>query len=152
MAVNYNHVIYLTKALLPQLKRRAKEKKVGIMITGSSGANGVGPGLSIYSSAKRGVRLFGQALRFELKSYKIEVSVYEPGEVKTKMLPTEVPIRTISTYQSVQGALKDMGREEVFTGNGRHDTIVALFVTMHKYAHHFTMGEVFRQVSAIMTK
>jgi len=84
--LNALHVVYLTKALLPQLQER--DGKSLILTTSSSLANAVLPGLANYCATKAMVSNFMEALYFEVRD-KIDVTVWEPGPCYTKLFEGE---------------------------------------------------------------
>jgi short-subunit dehydrogenase len=124
MILNGLHVVFLTKSLLPQLE--ARSKRTAIVIT-SSIASFVGlPRAAIYSATKAMERLFGEALHYELQ-HKMDVMVYTPGFVKTKLLVEAQkgrnPPLTIDADLSVAGMHRDLGRSVSSCGHWKHSLL-----------------------------
>lgn len=80
--MNLLHVVYLLKALLPQLL--ARTKRSAILTTGSG--LGIRPvaGIATYSASKSFVSYLAQSLNYELKD-KIDVINYECGMMRTNL-------------------------------------------------------------------
>ena len=84
LAVNVQGTLYLTHAALPHLVRAAQAapRQVADVVSISSTAGRVArPGSSVYNLTKFGVVAFSEALRQELISQRVRVSVVEPGTV-----------------------------------------------------------------------
>lgn len=88
IALNQRALLYVTKAALPHLKSAAASDLRGVadIVNLSSYAGRVAsPGFAVYNMTKFGVNGFTEALRQELGSSHIRVSVLEPGAVKTEL-------------------------------------------------------------------
>jgi NADP-dependent 3-hydroxy acid dehydrogenase YdfG len=88
LAVNVQGTLYLTHAALPHLVRAAQAapRQVADVVSISSTAGRVArPGSSVYNLTKFGVVAFSEALRQELISQRVRVSVVEPGTVDTEL-------------------------------------------------------------------
>ena len=88
VAVNVQGMLYLTHAALPHLVRAARDspRQVADVVSISSTAGRVArPGSSVYNLTKFGVVAFSEALRQELISQRVRVSVVEPGTVDTEL-------------------------------------------------------------------
>jgi NADP-dependent 3-hydroxy acid dehydrogenase YdfG len=86
--VNVRGVLYITRAALPHLVKAADEgpRRVADVVTISSTAGRVArPGTVVYNVTKFGVVAFSEALRQELQSKRVRVSVVEPGTVNTEL-------------------------------------------------------------------
>jgi NADP-dependent 3-hydroxy acid dehydrogenase YdfG len=86
--VNVRGVLNLTHAALPHLVRAAADSPRGVadLVTISSTAGRVArPGSTVYNLTKFGVTAFSEALRQELISKRVRVSVVEPGTVDTEL-------------------------------------------------------------------
>src|ERR1700728_4294873 len=86
--VNVRGVLSVTHAALPYLVRAAEDspRRVADLVTISSTAGRVArPGSSVYNLTKFGVTAFSEALRQELLSQRVRVSVVEPGTVDTEL-------------------------------------------------------------------
>ncbi len=82
IAINFRAPVAMVRAFLPQL--RASKPAQIVNISSIFGIIGV-PGNVAYCSAKFGLRGFSEALRGELASGDVGVSVVHPGGVKTKI-------------------------------------------------------------------
>ncbi len=80
MDVNYFGVMRVVSAVLPSMRERMSGK---IIIIGSMGGRIAIPMQSHYSSSKYALEAYSDALRLELKPYDIDVTIVEPGDIKT---------------------------------------------------------------------
>lgn len=80
MTINFTSQVFLTKALLPALKRKANSDL--IFIGSEAGLKGCRKG-AIYCASKFALRGFTQALREECGNSKVRVCLINPGMVKT---------------------------------------------------------------------
>ena len=78
--LNLTSHIYLVRALLPGMKKRAAGD---IVLMGSESARSGGKRGAVYSAAKFGLRGLAQSLRQECAASGIRVSIVNPGMVKT---------------------------------------------------------------------
>lgn len=86
IAVNYLGTVYVTKAVVPAMLKRGSGHIVNI----SSVAGFLNIyGYTAYGAAKFAVRGFSDALRMELKSYGIQVSLVFPPDTDTPQLAYE---------------------------------------------------------------
>ena len=86
--VNVRGVLNVTHAALPHLVRAAADspRRVADLVTISSTAGRVArPASGVYNLTKFGVTAFSEALRQELLSQRVRVSVVEPGTVDTEL-------------------------------------------------------------------
>jgi NAD(P)-dependent dehydrogenase (short-subunit alcohol dehydrogenase family) len=79
--VNLIGQVAVTQAFLPAL-RRARGRVVFLSSIGGLIAN---PYMSPYHASKFGIEAVGDALRQELRPFRIEVSIVEPGSIATPM-------------------------------------------------------------------
>src|SRR6516164_4652736 len=89
VALNVQGLLYVTHAALPHLVRAAGDsaRQVADLITiSSTGGRVARPGSSVYSLTKFGAAAFSEALRQELLSRRVRVSVVEPGTVDTELV------------------------------------------------------------------
>ena len=89
IALNVQGMLSLTHAALPHLVRAAEDslRRVADLVTITSTAGRVArPGSSVYSLTKFGAAAFSEALRQELLSRRVRVSVVEPGTVDTELV------------------------------------------------------------------
>ncbi len=82
MNTNFYGAVNVTKQFLPHLKRSCKPKIINI--SSMAGLSGT-PFLSGYSASKWALEGLSEALRIELESYNIQVTLIEPGMYKTGM-------------------------------------------------------------------
>ncbi len=80
MTINFTSQVFLTKALLPALKRKANSDL--IFIGSEAALKGSRKG-SIYCASKFAIRGFTQALREECGNSNVRVCLINPGMVKT---------------------------------------------------------------------
>ena len=88
VALNVQGMLYITHAALPHLVRAAADspRQVADLVTITSTAGRVArPGSSVYNLTKFGAAAFCEALRQELLSRRVRVSVVEPGTVDTEL-------------------------------------------------------------------
>ena len=83
--LNLGSQIYLVRALLPGMKKRATGD---IIFMGSESALSGGKRGAVYAAAKFGLRGLAQSLRHECASSGIRVSIVNPGMVKTPFFDT----------------------------------------------------------------
>jgi NADP-dependent 3-hydroxy acid dehydrogenase YdfG len=89
VALNVQGLLYVTHAALPHLVRAAAEspRRIADVVNISSTAGRVArPGSSVYNLTKFGVAAFSEALRQEMLSHRVRVSVVEPGTVDTELV------------------------------------------------------------------
>jgi NAD(P)-dependent dehydrogenase (short-subunit alcohol dehydrogenase family) len=83
MEVNFYGLVRMTKAVLPHMRQRQS----GTIINISSLLGVIGsPYSAFYVASKHAVEGFSKSLRYELKPFNIQVSMIEPGFVKTELL------------------------------------------------------------------
>ena len=89
VALNVQGLLYVTHAALPHLVRAAggSPRRVADLVTiSSTGGRVARPGSGVYSLTKFGAAAFSEALRQELLSRRVRVSVVEPGTVDTELI------------------------------------------------------------------
>ena len=89
VALNVQGLLYVTHAALPHLVRGACDsaRQVADLITiSSTGGRVARPGSAVYNLTKFGAAAFSEALRQELLSRRVRVSVVEPGTVDTELI------------------------------------------------------------------
>ncbi len=89
VALNVQGTLYITHAALPHLVRAAEDspRRVADLVTISSTAGRVArSGSSVYNLTKFGGEGFSEALRQEMLSRRVRVSVVEPGTVDTELI------------------------------------------------------------------
>ncbi len=109
IATNFFGVVYVTKAVLPILR----EQGSGHIIQVSSVGGRVGsPGLSAYQSAKWAVGGFSTVLAQEVAPLGIQVTVLEPGGMKTDWAGSSMTVPPVSVpYEQTVGAFAKMLRD-----------------------------------------
>ena len=88
VALNIQGMLYITHAALPHLVRAAADspRQVADLVTITSTAGRVArAGSAVYNLTKFGAAAFSEALRQELVSRRVRVSVIEPGTVDTEL-------------------------------------------------------------------
>jgi NADP-dependent 3-hydroxy acid dehydrogenase YdfG len=88
VSVNIEGVLYCTHAALPHLLQAAEDGRRGVadMVNISSVAGRVArSGSSVYNLTKHGLGAFSEALRQELATRHVRVSLVEPGAVATEL-------------------------------------------------------------------
>lgn len=92
MNVNFYGTLYMTKAFLPELKKRPEAHVTNIS---SMGGFFPVPGQSIYGASKAAVKLLTEALYAELMDTNIGVSVVIPGGIATDIMKnSDLDIKT----------------------------------------------------------
>lgn len=103
---NFLGVVYVTKAVLPILRRQGSGH---IMQVSSVGGRVGSPGLGAYQSAKWAVGGFSTVLAQEVGPLGIKITVLEPGGMKTDFAGSSMVDGPISEpYQKTVGAFKEM--------------------------------------------
>lgn len=77
---NLMGVVYVTKAVLPALRKQGSGR---ILQVSSVGGRLATPGLSAYQAAKWAVGGFSEVVQKEVASFGIKVTILEPGGIKT---------------------------------------------------------------------
>jgi NADP-dependent 3-hydroxy acid dehydrogenase YdfG len=88
VALNVQGMLYIAHDALPHLVRAAEDspRRVADLVTiSSTGGRIARPGSSVYSLSKFGAAAFSEALRQEMISRRVRVSVVEPGTVDTEL-------------------------------------------------------------------
>ncbi|MDD1615651.1 MAG: short-chain dehydrogenase [Methylococcaceae bacterium NSP1-2] len=85
MTVNFTSQVFLTRALLPQLKRK---KRADLIYIGSEAALKGSRKGAMYCASKFALRGFTQALREECSNSGVRVCLLNPGMVKTPFFDT----------------------------------------------------------------
>jgi short-subunit dehydrogenase len=141
MILNGTHVVFLMKALLPQLE--ARSARTAVVITSSIASFFGFPTSAIYSATKALERLLGEALHYELM-HKLDVLVYTPGFTRTKLLDerfrVDNPPLTIDAELSVQCMHRDLGRSVTTCGHWKH--------WLNYYIFTIAPGFVFKRLAA----
>lgn len=81
MDINVKGLLYVTKAILPQMTER---KSGHIINIGSTAGKEVYPNGNVYCASKHAVDAINQGLRIDLNKFGIRVGAVNPGMVKTE--------------------------------------------------------------------
>lgn len=99
MEVNFFGVLALTRRLLPAFRAQRRGR---ILIVSSEAAFAGHPTISAYAASKWAVEGWAEALAYEVAPFGIEVTLVEPGAVKTniwkaspRIIPKESPYRPL---------------------------------------------------------
>jgi short-subunit dehydrogenase len=122
LAINFHAPVAMTRAFLPQL--RSNESAQIVNLSSLFGLIGV-PGQVAYCASKFALRGFSEALRAELLTTNIGVSIVHPGGIRTKILasadsgagmdPTEAAARKTSGQKFLRMA-PEKAAERIVTG------------------------------------
>jgi NAD(P)-dependent dehydrogenase (short-subunit alcohol dehydrogenase family) len=111
---NYLEVVYVTKAVLPILR---KQGSGNIFQVSSIGGRMGSPGLSAYQSAKWAVGGFSGVLALEVAPLGIKVTVLEPGGMNTDWAGSSMKIPPISEpYQKTIGPFVELRKAKISEG------------------------------------
>jgi short-subunit dehydrogenase len=125
MNINFWGVVYGTKLFLPYLE---KEKSAHIVNFSSLFGLICPPGQAAYAASKFAVRGFTEALRHELESTNIAVSVVHPGGVKTNiannakigegvvLTEKEIQVRKAKINRNLSRTTPEQAAEIIVTG------------------------------------
>jgi 3-dehydrosphinganine reductase len=109
MEVNYFGTVYMTKEVLPEMIKRGS----GYILNISSGAGFLGTfGYTAYGASKFAVTGFSGALRAEMKSHGIGVSVVFPVDTETNQLEYENRYKPLET-RALDALAKVMSPDDV---------------------------------------
>lgn len=93
MAVNFFGVCNVTRAVLPVMR---KQRAGHIIQISSVGGRVAGPGLGAYQAAKWAVGGFSEVLAKEVRAFGIQVTIAEPGSMRTHWAGASMTIPAIS--------------------------------------------------------
>ena len=130
VTVNSLHVVYLVKALLPQLLKRNEQTgtKAGVVITTSGAGKYVMPGNTTYSATKTFATFIAEGLNYELQG-RVDVMSYAAGQVATKLLgKTKSDFATIYSDRAAQVCFRDLGNESWTRGSKKHELNLFLYM------------------------
>lgn len=99
--VNVFGIARLTKAVLPFMRR---QQSGHIIVVSSSAVSATYPLMGWYAGSKRAIEGVMDALRMEVKSFNIQVSLIEPGGIDTPMTQIEPSFNKTSGH----GAYRDL--------------------------------------------
>jgi len=117
--VNCLQNIYLAKALLENI--RARSKRSGFIIVGSSLGTFPCPGAVPYSASKAFASFIGQGLSWELEEY-CDILIYEPAVVASNFRQDKrQSFFIISSEKAATCALRDLGKESLTAGSLSHE-------------------------------
>ncbi|KAH7015501.1 3-oxoacyl-reductase [Ilyonectria destructans] len=105
---NFLGVVYVTKAVLPILRQQGSGH---ILQVSSLGGRLGSPGLCAYQASKWAVGGFSSVLSSEVKSLGVNITILEPGGMKTDWAGSSMEIPAISEpYKPSVGAFAEMLR------------------------------------------
>lgn len=103
VGANLLQVVYMAKVMVKQM-----EPKRSAILTIGSGIRAIpAPGMNLYSATKWFVYQFSKSIATELN---LDVLVYEPGAVATKMTKDMDQKGALSPEQAAKYALRDLGK------------------------------------------
>lgn len=106
---NFLGVVYVTKAVLPHLR---KQRSGRILQVSSVGGRLASPGLSAYQAAKWAVGGFSEVLQKEVASFGIKVTILEPGGIKTDWArSTDDAAEVSEPYRAVMDQIQGMRKQ-----------------------------------------
>ncbi len=145
--------IEVIKAVLPNMR----ERKQGLIINVTSIAGYMGlPFRGIYSSSKGALELVTEALRMELKPFKIEVTNVAPGDFATNIAAGRyhAPVIKGSAYEDVYKMSLEMANEHVDAGNNPIDMAEAIYkiINTKKPKVRYKVGESLQKFSLFLKK
>jgi NAD(P)-dependent dehydrogenase (short-subunit alcohol dehydrogenase family) len=100
---NFFGVVRMTNAVLPHMR----ERRQGRIVNVGSAASWIGePGEAFYGASKRALAGYTEALRHEVRPFRIHVSLVEPGAFKTNILAGQREPRgnPIPDYEAIRRA------------------------------------------------
>jgi NAD(P)-dependent dehydrogenase (short-subunit alcohol dehydrogenase family) len=99
---NFFGVVRVTNAVLPQMRAHRRGRIINI---GSLAAWVGEPAEAFYSASKRALASYTEALRHEVWSFGIHVSLVEPGAFQTDIIQTDTTVEpSIADYDAVRRA------------------------------------------------
>jgi NAD(P)-dependent dehydrogenase (short-subunit alcohol dehydrogenase family) len=111
METNFFGVVYVTKAVLPIMRKQGSGH---IFQVSSIGGRVGSPGLGSYQSAKWAIGGFSTVLSQEVKPLGINVTVLEPGGIKTDWASSSMGRGPISEpYQQTVGAFNELRLQNI---------------------------------------
>jgi NADP-dependent 3-hydroxy acid dehydrogenase YdfG len=136
IAVNQHGPLYVTKAVLPYLRKAADDdlRQVADIVNISSFAGRTAfPSMSVYNMTKFGLNGFSEALRQEMTTSHIRVGLLEPGKVDTE-LDSHNTDEVITEIEANYGHLRMLHPEDIADGitymvtRPRHASISELWI------------------------
>ncbi|UVD79589.1 SDR family oxidoreductase [Myroides albus] len=145
--------IEVIKAALPTMRNQ----KGGLIINVTSIAGYMGlPFRGIYSSSKSALEMITEALRMELKPFKIEVTNVAPGDFATNIAAGRyhAPVLQDSPYKDVYQMSLDMANTHVDSGNNPMEMAEAIFkiINTKKPKVRYKVGEKLQKFSLFLKK
>lgn len=128
---NFFGVVRMTNAVLPQMRARRRGRIINI---GSLAAWVGEPAEAFYSASKRALAGYTEALRHEVWSLGIHVSLVEPGAFQTDIIQTDTTVEAgISDYDAVRhAAVKTLSSSLAGGRDPRKAAQVILTVARHR--------------------
>jgi 17beta-estradiol 17-dehydrogenase / very-long-chain 3-oxoacyl-CoA reductase len=131
VTLNCSSIVQLLNIYLPQLEKRSSRSAV-INTSSFSGFKPM-PYMTLYSSTKTFASFLARGLGKQYE-HKIDFLSYQPGTVITKAVPGQKPAAKACTIeQSVNDALKDLGKRAITHGYYNHEFIVWVFTWLPEW-------------------
>ncbi len=108
-------LIRLTQLVLPGMRRQRWGRIINV---GSMGGKLVFPGGGMYHGTKFAVEAISDALRFEVKPFGVDVSVIEPGAIRTEFIDTSIGTMTDGAEESSPYSTFKRSVEERYRATG----------------------------------
>lgn len=108
MDINVKGLLYVSKAVIPQMKNRNSGHIINI---GSSAGKEVYPKGNVYCASKHAVLAITEGMRIDLNPYNIKVSAINPGLVETEF--SKVRFKGDPIAESVYKGYKALQAEDV---------------------------------------
>lgn len=144
MEVNFSGCDICTRQILPVMRRQGRGK---IFFTSSLAGVFPIPFQSYYSASKAAVNLYGEALRMEVEPFKIQVSLFLLGDVKTDFTGSRRQINAGNDeyHGRIQRAVAQMAKDEE---TGMDPDSIGEFIAekagMRKTAPRYVVGTMYR--------
>ena len=100
----------------------ARKQKSAILVVSSLFSSFPASGVAVYSGAKQFAQFLGVGLAMELAE-KVDVTVYQAGEVATKLLRKRESLTVISAKKAAECSLRDLGKVDLTNGAMIHEII-----------------------------
>ncbi|MDB4710345.1 SDR family NAD(P)-dependent oxidoreductase [Flavobacteriales bacterium] len=108
MDINVKGLLYVSKAIIPQMTKRAKGHIINI---GSSAGKEVYPKGAVYCASKHAVIAITDGMRIDLNPYAIKVTAINPGLVETEF--SKVRFKGSDKADSVYKGYKALQAEDI---------------------------------------
>lgn len=145
--------VEVIKAVLPAMRRQ----KEGLIINVTSIAGYMGlPFRGIYSSSKSALEMITEALRMELKPFRIEVTNVAPGDFATNIAAGRyhAPVLSDSPYKEIYQMSLNTMNEHVNEGGNPVEMAKLIYKIIHtkKPKVRYIVGEPLQKISLFLKK